>query len=258
MCIPVIEFKDVMLGYNGRAILSSLNFDICAGDFLGIVGPNGTGKSTILKGILGILEPMRGVIVRNHKNDTENTKHSFGYVPQRGQLDEIFPLTVAEVVMMGRYAQIGLFKRPSSQDQQKTAESLSHLGIADLADKPYADLSGGQKQRTLIARALVGEPSVLVLDEPTDGLDLFSQKSILDLVSRLHEEYKLTIIMVSHQLDAVATYVKRLALVDTGFFQIGAKTEILTERNLQNLYDMQVRVEDRFGRTLIIPGEQHA
>ena len=252
---PLIEFKDVTLAYGSKVVISGLNCPIQAGDFLGIVGPNGAGKTTILKAILGILKPRQGKIIKY--NGERNQQHRLGYVPQRGQLDEIFPFTVGEVVMMGRYYQIGVLRRIRSLDRTKTLEALHHLGIAELKDVLYADLSGGQKQRTLIARALAAEPDILILDEPTEGLDLNSQLSIMELIKHFHDDHHLTVILVSHHLNVVANYVQRIALLDQGCFQIGTRDEILTEANLQQLYDVPIRIKKDNGQIVILSGVIH-
>ncbi len=252
---PLIEFKDVALGYGKKIIFSNLNCRIHSGDLLGIVGPNGSGKTTILKAILGILKPRQGQVIRY--NGKKNGRFRLGYVPQRGQLDEIFPFTVAEVVMMARYHQLGPLGRPRPLDRTKTLEALEHLGIVDLKDTLYADLSGGQKQRTLIARALAAEPDILLLDEPTEGLDLNSQLSIMELIKHFHDDHQLTVILVSHHLNVVANYVRRIALLDQGCFQIGATDEILTEANLQQLYDVPIRIRKENGQIVILSGAIH-
>ncbi|MDZ7402250.1 MAG: ABC transporter ATP-binding protein [candidate division KSB1 bacterium] len=252
---PEIEFKHVTLGYGKKIVIADLNCSIYPGDLLGIVGPNGSGKTTILKAILGILKPQKGQIIKS--NGANGGKQRMGYVPQRGQLDEIFPFTVAEVVMMARYHQMGTLGRPRPIDRAKTQEALEHLGIADLKDTLYADLSGGQKQRTLIARALAAEPDILILDEPTEGLDLNSQLSIMELIRHFHEEHQLTVVLVSHHLNVVANYVRRIALLDQGCFQIGPRDEILTEANLQQLYDMPIRIKKDNGQIVILSGAIH-
>jgi ABC-type Mn2+/Zn2+ transport system ATPase subunit len=249
---PLIKFESVSLGYGSKPVFQSLNFSIEHGDFLGIVGPNGAGKTTILRGILGILKPTTGKIILKDGNPAPLR---IGYVPQRESLDEIFPMTVSEVVIMGCYHAIGPGRRAGPKDYGNVMRALSELGIADLANRLYRDISGGQKQRTLIARALVGEPEILVLDEPTNGMDLPSQKSILDLIALLHEKKKLTVVLVSHLLNEVAAYVKRLALVDQEFFQIGTTDEILTEENLSQLYGIKVNVDMFNHHRVIIPGE---
>ena len=140
--------------------------------------------------------------------------------------------------MMGRYDRIGLGRRPSAEDRDRAMASLEHVGIPHLATQQLRSLSGGQKQRTLIARALVGEPTVLVLDEPTEGMDLVATTQILSLVRELHEQDRLTVLMVSHALNEVANYVERIALVLEGGFRIGRVDEILTESTLSAMYQI--------------------
>ncbi|HEX8696039.1 MAG TPA: metal ABC transporter ATP-binding protein [Longimicrobium sp.] len=250
----LVTFAGVTLGYGRRVILSGLDFRISEGDFLGLVGPNGAGKTTVLRAILGTLPPLRGTVTRA-------PALRFGYVPQRDQVDYNFPLRVLDVVMMGRYDRIGLGRRPGAADRERALRALEHVGIADLAARPLKDLSGGQKQRTLIARALVGEPNILVLDEPTNGMDLVSTTQILGLVRELHERDGITVIMVSHALNEVANYVERIALVVEGAFRIGAVDEIMNESVLSGIYGIPVEVDSREGHRIVLarrfrPGEE--
>jgi ABC-type Mn2+/Zn2+ transport system ATPase subunit len=231
----LITFDGVTLGYGRRPVLTDLRFEIPEGDFLGLVGPNGAGKTTILRAILGSLRPMRGAIAR-----ADGLR--FGYVPQRDQVDYNFPLKVVDVVLMGRYDRVGLARRPSAHDRSRARDALEHVGIADLADQPLSALSGGQRQRALIARALVGEPNLLILDEPTNGMDLVSTTQILALVRELHERDGLTVLMVSHALNEVANYGRRIALVLEGAFRIGDVDEIMTEETLSEMYGIPVEV----------------
>jgi ABC-type Mn2+/Zn2+ transport system ATPase subunit len=242
---PLISFDRVTLGYGQRTVLSDLTFDIPQGDFLGLVGPNGAGKTTILRAILGSLQPMRGTV-------SMASGLRFGYVPQRDSVDYNFPLKVVDVVLMGRYDRIGLGRRPSKQDRDLACESLEHVGILDLADRQLGALSGGQKQRTLIARALVGRPSVLILDEPTNGMDLVSTTQILGLVRELHERDKLTVLMVSHALNEVANCVDRIALVVERGFRIGTVGEIMTEETLTTMYGIPVDVDEMHGHRIVV------
>jgi ABC-type Mn2+/Zn2+ transport system ATPase subunit len=176
----------------------------------------------------------------------------FGYVPQRDSVAYGFPLKVLDVVMMGRYDRIGLGRHPTAEDRRLAVRALDHVGIADLAERPLASLSGGQKQRVLIARALVGEPTVLVLDEPTNGMDLVSTTQILGLVRELHERDNLTVLMVSHALNEVANYVNRIALVLEGAFRIGAVDDIMTESTLSAMYGIPVDVEHFAGHRIVL------
>ncbi len=242
---PLVQFDGVSLGYGRRPVLTGLTFDIPQGDFLGLVGPNGSGKTTILRAILGTLEPLAGTVSRA-------PSLRFGYVPQRDQVDYGFPLKVVDVVMMGRYDRIGLGRRPSDADRNRACDALAQVSILDLAEHPLAALSGGQKQRTLIARALVGEPNFLVLDEPTTGMDLVSTTQILGLVRELHERENLTVLMVSHALNEVANYVNRIALVVEGGFRIGAVDEIMTEQTLTAIYGIPVEVNAFDGHRVVV------
>lgn len=248
----LIRFDNVSLGYGDNTVLSGLSFSIDEGDLLGLVGPNGAGKTTVLRAILGTLRPRSGRVIR----DVEDLQ--FGYVPQRGTLDYAWPLDTISVVAMGAYHRIGLLRRPGPRDRAAAEVALDQVGMGDLAERPFAALSGGQKQRVLIARALIGKPSLLVLDEPTDGMDLVSSTSILGLVRALHQTERLTVIVVSHQLNEVANYVQQLALVTEGKFQIGRTEEILTEENLTDLYGIAVEVDEVGGKRLIFAGQNAA
>ncbi|MBI5472071.1 MAG: metal ABC transporter ATP-binding protein [Ignavibacteriae bacterium] len=243
----LIEFTNVTLGYGSNIVLKDISFSINDGDYFGLVGPNGAGKTTLLRAILGTLKPLSGTMRVGGAGDGIR----FGYVPQRDTVDYVMPYTVEEVVMMGRYRQLGLIRRPTGNDRAVVAESLRHVDIDDLRHLAFKDLSGGQKQRTLIARALASKPAILILDEPTNGMDLPSRNSILGLIHTLHIQDKLTVIMVSHLLDDVANYVKRIALVERKFFQVGDVDEILTAANLSALYEMNVTVNAVAGGKVI-------
>jgi ABC-type Mn2+/Zn2+ transport system ATPase subunit len=245
---PFIRFDHVTLGYGRHVVLRNVDLDVPAGDFLGIVGPNGAGKTTLLKTLLGTLPALSGSI-RVPGRDVV-----FGYVPQREAVDETFPLTVHEIILMGRFARIGLFRRPSREDRARVVESARHVGIADLLDRRYRTLSGGQKQRTLIARAVAAEPTILVLDEPTNGMDLPAENAIMELVRRLHVEDGLTVVMVSHLLNVVASYVARLAIVGDGRLEVGPIDTMLTAEKLTALYGTQVQVHHLDGSAVVLPG----
>jgi len=244
----LIQFDRVTLGYGHRTVLRDVSLAVDAGDFLGIVGPNGAGKTTLLRSLLGTLAPLAGRI----RVGTETGR--FGYVPQRDSVDETFPLTVREMILMGRFARIGLLRRARAQDHAGVVAAADHVGIAPLLDRRYRTLSGGQKQRTLIARALVAQPRVLVLDEPTNGMDLPAEKAIMDLIRHLHVNDGLTVIMVSHLLNVVASYAQRLAIVGDGRLDVGPIETMLTAERLTALYQTPVLVERLDGRAVVLPG----
>jgi ABC-type Mn2+/Zn2+ transport system ATPase subunit len=243
-----LSFDRVTLGYGRRVVLRDVDLDVPAGDFLGIVGPNGAGKTTLLKALLGTLRPLRGTIRIPGQGVV------FGYVPQRQAVDETFPLTVREMILMGCFARIGLFRRPRARDHARVVESAQHVGIADLLERRYRTLSGGQKQRTLIARALAAEPTILVLDEPTNGMDLPAENAIMELVRRLHRDDRLTVVMVSHLLNVVASYVARLAIVGDGRLEVGPVDSMLTAEKLTALYGTPVSVHRLNGFAVVLPG----
>lgn len=245
MNMPIIEFKKVILGYS-RPILFDIDFTVNSGDFIGIVGPNGVGKTTFLKAVLGLLKPLEGEIIRHNK------LIRFGYVPQRQVVDELFPLNVLDIVLMGRYSLVGLCRRPAKEDRQKALQCLAHVGIEKLALRSYRELSGGQKQRTLLARALACEPTILLLDEPTTDMDLPSEREIMELVEQLREKENLTVLIVSHLLHVVVNSANRLAFVGRSKIQIQDKNEAITQENLSNLYGVPVYVGEIAGKKFVL------
>ena len=246
----MIKFSNVQLGYGRRPVLNALNFEIQKGDFFGIVGPNGAGKTTLLKAILGLLKPVKGKI--NFLNNGKWHKKSIGYVPQHASVDEIFPVTTLEMVLMGRYAKMGLFKRPKNGDYKIAEKMLKNVGMEKLAKRNYRELSGGQKQRTLIARAMVSEPGVLILDEPVEGMDVQGEISIMELIKGLHAEYSLTVILVCHDLNIVANYVKTLSIIHNNTLKLGPVDSMLNEETVAKVYGTQVKIVNIAGQKAII------
>jgi ABC-type Mn2+/Zn2+ transport system ATPase subunit len=248
--MPFIQFRDAQLGYGrSQIVLRDVNLDIAKGEFLGIVGPNGSGKTTLLRTLLGLLKPVAGTVTIG-----DGAPLHYGYVPQRETVDTLFPISVEEIVLMGRYGRIGAVRRPGRADREIARQCLEHVGAGGLAHRNYRDLSGGQKQRALIARALATQPDLLVLDEPTNGLDLASEHSLLDLTRTLHEEDRLTVILVSHFLANVANVSERIAIIAHGQVDVGTREEMLSSQRLSGLYDMPVLVEQIQGRYAIVPG----
>jgi ABC-type Mn2+/Zn2+ transport system ATPase subunit len=246
---PLIRFADVALGYGGARVVEKLSFAVAKGDFLGIVGPNGAGKSTILKAMLGILPPAAGAVVYEagvHRD------LRFGYVPQRHTLDHIYPLSVRAIVRMARYARAGLMRRPGPDDDRAVAQALEAIDMVDLAERRFGELSGGQRQRALIARALATGANFLVLDEPTDGMDLKSTHGILGLMRRLNRDEGLTVVFVSHQLNEVANYVDRLLIIDEGRYDFGLVEEVLTADHLRRIYQVPVVVDRVAGSAVVV------
>jgi ABC-type Mn2+/Zn2+ transport system ATPase subunit len=262
MSAPV-TFDNVTLGYRRHVVLSGLSFAIRKGEFFGIVGANGSGKTTILRVLLGLLPPMSGKVIyelseQDGTGDQRIEQHAgavpmrFGYVPQRQTLDDAFPLSTREVVLMGRYGLLGLMQPPGAHDHEMVERAMELTGIGDAGDKPFRDLSGGQRQRALIARAVTSEARVLVLDEPTDGMDIEGQRGIMELISRLQRESGVTIIYVTHRLNELSNSAQRLLLLHGGHYRLGTCEQILTGEVLSAVYGIAVRVETIAGKRMVI------
>lgn len=244
--MSTIELQGVVVGYQGRPVLPPVDLVVRPGMFLGVIGPNGSGKTTLVRTMLGLLPPLAGRIV------FDGEPPRFGYVPQRDAVDLGFPLTALEIALMGRYGRIPRGRAPSRQDRERALRALAEVGAAELADRLFQSLSGGQKQRVLIARALAGEPGVLVLDEPTTGMDLPSERATLDLVASFCAR-DLAVVMVSHQLVAVADHASHLCLVSgvARPVEVGGRAEMLTGARLSRIYGQPVHVADDGGHTII-------
>ncbi len=251
MTAHVLEFRDATLGYGRRAVLEHVSFAVPRGAWLGIVGPNGSGKTTLLRAALGLSSPLSGSVVR-----ADGGALRIGYVPQRARLDPVFPLSVRDVVTMGRYPHLGPLRRPGASDRAAVESACGLVAIQGLLDRPFRDLSGGQQQRTLIARALAAEPDLLVLDEPTNGMDLASERAIVDVLASLHRERGTTILFVTHLLNLVVDEVSALVILqptkDGVRLRAGGKDEILTADVLSDIYGVPVDVHALGDRRVIL------
>jgi zinc transport system ATP-binding protein len=211
-----VRLEGVWVNYNGAVVLEDVSLSIEAGRYVGIIGPNGAGKSTLLKVILGLITPNRGEVLV-FGEPPARLRHQgavLGYLPQRPLNNPRFPVTVLDVVLMGRYGRIGLLKRPRRQDRDMARQRLEDLGIGHLAHRLIGDLSGGEQQRVFIARALTVEPRLLVLDEPTVSLDACVQDDILEMVNALRGKLNLTVLIVSHDIGAVARHMDDVVCIN--------------------------------------------
>ena len=204
------------LGYDDRAVLRGVDFAICAGEFTAIVGPNGSGKSTLVKSVLGLTTRSAGDLeLFGVPDDRFRQRWRLGYVPQRLTVGGPIPTTVAEVVTSGRLARLGVLRRPSKTDRLAVQTAMERVGIADLAGRQIQALSGGQQRRVLIARALAGEAELLLLDEPTAGVDVEAQAAVIDVLGSLSRSGT-TIAVVTHDLEPFAPHLTRVVWVSHG------------------------------------------
>jgi len=207
-----ITLRDVTLGYEGRPILQRVSLTIERGEFLALLGPNGAGKTTLMRGMLGLIPLLGGTITYGF----DRLANPPGYVPQRETLDPIFPLTAFEVVLMGTYARLPLLRPVGRRERRRASECLDQVGLAPQGGQPFWALSGGQKQRVLIARALATDPEILLLDEPTAGVDIAAEEVILDLIAHLNRERGLTVGLVCHHLPRIRSLVHATIWVEEG------------------------------------------
>ncbi len=251
-----IVFDNVTLGYMEKPVLRNINLDIFRGESIGIIGPNGCGKTTILKSLVGLIRPVRGHITV-FGQPAMSARRQIGYVPQRETLDISYPATVFDMVIMGRYAKIGLFRRPKDLDRKRTEQAIADVGLTEHMHVPIAHLSGGQRQRVLIARALSADPEVLLLDEPTAAVDVRAQREIVALLKSLQRERGLTILLVTHDVNLIYPMVDRILYMADGQVFIGPPQEMLTQEKLQRIYNANVIITEAAGRIFVIVGDVH-
>lgn len=226
----IIELEHVSFSYDGRHdVLTDVSLQVHRGDYLGLIGPNGAGKTTLLRIMLGLLIPSRGTVKLFGKSPHDfKAWDKIGYVPQKATaFDSNFPATVLEVVLMGRTAKRGLFKFVRDEDRTAAKKALGEVGMFDYKDVLIGDLSGGQQQRVFIARALVTEPEVVFLDEPTVGVDTGAKKEFYDLLQKLNKEFDLTLILISHDMEVVTKEAMHVAYINKNLVYHGLPQELL-------------------------------
>ena len=216
----VVKLKDVWVYYDQVPALEGVSLSIEQNDFLGIIGPNGGGKTTLLKAILGLIMPSRGKVSVLGK-PPQRSRNNIGYVPQHNLFDRDFPISVWDVVLMGRYGKAGLARRYSEEDRRTALEVLRTVGMLDYKNRQIGKLSGGEQQRVFIARALVSEPRLLLLDEPTASVDPAMQTEFYKLLEKLKQ--RMAIVLVSHDISAVSIYVDKIACLNRQLFYHGSK-----------------------------------
>jgi zinc transport system ATP-binding protein len=239
-----VELSDIAVQYpNGVIALDKINLEIFDRDLIGLVGPNGAGKSTLLSVILGLVKPTRGTVKLFGDPVSPQNLRRVGYVPQKAQAtDANFPATVFEIVLMGRIPQIGMFHRLHKNDREKVEQTLQALGIKDLKNRKIGQLSGGQQQRVFVAKAVVGDPRLLILDEPTSGVDAQSKKEFYIMLEKLNHDMGITIILSSHDIATVTKLANRVACINTSLFFCGSTSEFASSPVMSNAYGYPVEL----------------
>jgi ABC-type Mn2+/Zn2+ transport system ATPase subunit len=238
-----LDVDHVTLGYQAEPVLIDVTFQVPHGTRVAVVGPNGAGKSTLFKALVGLM-PVRAGHICIHGLPLNAHQDCVAYVPQREEVDWRFPLTVADVVMMGRYGRVGWLRRPSAKDRAVVMHCLDQVGMAALARRPIGELSGGQQQRVFLARALAQEPHILLMDEPFTGVDIATQEAVLALLDELRTG-RVTVMISTHDLNLASAYFDRVLLLNRSMLAYGSPSQVFTPSVLAEAFG---------GQMLILPG----
>ncbi|TVQ11527.1 MAG: metal ABC transporter ATP-binding protein [Balneolaceae bacterium] len=238
--LPPIEVHDLTVAYRKKPVLWDIDFDVPEGKLIAVIGPNGAGKSTLIKTIMGLIEPVSGkILVYGKPVDRERPR--IAYVPQRESVDWDFPISVYELVLMGRYSHLKLFRRPGSNDRRIATEALEKVGMSDYAGRQISQLSGGQQQRVFLARALAQQADIYLMDEPLAGVDAATETTIFELLSVLRDEGK-TVLVVHHDLQSVSGNFDWVMLLNLRLVAFGPREEVFTTENLQKAYGGRLNI----------------
>lgn len=256
----VIEVGGLTISYGENTVLSGVSFRIEGGEFVGIIGPNGSGKTTLLKSLIGLVPIDSGeirILGRDARKEMARIRREIGYLPQKQTINPMVPVLVRDAVLMGRYGAMGLFRRPKEEDRNAVESALKKVDMLDKIDEPIGHLSGGQQQRVFIARALVHNPKIIFLDEPTTGLDVPSQSSIISLIHDLHENYGLTIMMVTHDINQISAYATKILYINRKIVAQGDVNSVCTPEILREVYNTDVKVVQYEGMPCVVLSDQH-
>jgi len=237
----VISLKNIFVRFNDSVALERVHLDVTKGEIVSIVGPNGGGKTTLLKTILGIIEPHSGTIhVLGHKPQTADLKGDIGYLPQNNMYTQYFPVTIFDVVAMSFYAKKKLGQKLTNGDREKIHHGLKLVEMADHESVTFGNLSGGQQQRVLIARALASQPKILILDEPSTGLDAVGQDTFYHLLHDIREKTGVTIVMVSHDIGSVSIYADQIACLNRRIHFHGKPQDGIPDKALEKTFGKSI------------------
>lgn len=243
---PILEVRDLTVAYDRKTALWNADFGIPKARMVGLVGPNGAGKSTLLKSLMGLLPNSSGYVKFFNKN-LEKVREKIAYVPQKDSVDWDFPATVFDIVEMGRYGKKNLFKRISKEDKKIVTEALIKVKMLEFAQRHISELSGGQQQRVFIARALAQEAEMYLMDEPFSGVDMASEKTIVDILTELQKEGK-TIFVVHHNLQTASEYFDWMILINKRIVASGPIADVFTSELLQKTYDGNLTSLEKIGQ----------
>lgn len=259
MGTPAVLLDNVSCGYQRGYILSGVDLRIPAGQFVGLIGPSGAGKTTLLRTMVGLTPQVRGTVeVGGRPVAAGSPPANVGYVPQVGIIDWSFPVTVENVVVMGKQHQMGWLPWPSKKDKHDVAEILERLGIAGLAKRHIRDLSGGQQQRTFLARALISKPDLLILDEPTASVDIRTRDEILHLLAEINDT-GITIVITTHELNSLAAHLPWVVCVNRGIVAQGSPETVFRSEIMSRTFDAEMRVirDSETGNLLVTEAGSH-
>jgi manganese/zinc/iron transport system ATP- binding protein len=235
---PAIKVEDLTVAYGDQPVLWDVDMEVPAGVLMAVVGPNGAGKTTLIKAVTGLIRPVAGSVAVFGKPYAEQ-RHLVGYVPQRNSVDWDFPTTVLDVVMMGRYGGLGWLRRPGRAERAMAMEALEKVGMAEFADRQISQLSGGQQQRVFLARAIVQDASIYLMDEPFQGVDATTERAIVTLLKEMRDRGK-TVVVVHHDLQTVPEYFDWVTLLNVRCIASGPVDQVFTDRNLRLAYGGRV------------------
>jgi manganese/zinc/iron transport system ATP- binding protein len=243
-----IEVHDLTVAYHHRPVLWDVDLEFPEGKLIAVVGPNGAGKSTLIKAMMGLV-PLASGHVKIYGKPAEQGRSSVAYVPQRGSVDWDFPTSALDVVLMGRYGHLSLFRRPGKRDKEIARQSLEKVGMQDFAHRQISQLSGGQQQRVFLARALAQQARVYLMDEPFAGVDAATERAIVALLRELRKQGS-TLVVVHHDLQTVPDYFDDVLLLNLRTIAFGPVPEVFTQENLQRTYGGQLSVLTEVGERL--------